>query len=134
MKQNPFRFLYLALFGAILAGCASMTGVTNWKESRYASSLDREATAKIAAQALARIGKVSFSDTAAGTVSGECEQQVDASIIVLGENGQVVITIKSKLNVKENSMVIETGDRKKCIEHLVHEMESLGCALTPLNP
>lgn len=122
------------IIGLVVASCASWTGITNWKESTYVSNLDRQATTKIATEALAKIGKVSFSDAAAGTVTGECAQQVDAAITVLDQGGKVMVTVKSKLNVKENSIAIETGDRKKCIDHIVQTMQSLGCTLTPTGP
>jgi hypothetical protein len=52
-----------------------MTGVTNWKEDTFVSPLGKDATVKIATEAIARIGTVSFSDPATGTVNGVCEQR-----------------------------------------------------------
>jgi hypothetical protein len=59
---------------------------------------------------------------------------VDGAVTVYDENGKTMVIVKSKLDVKENSMVIETGDRQNCINHIVDEMKSLGCALTPQTP
>ncbi len=124
----------LSLILITLTGCAGMTGVTNWKENTFESPLGKDATVKIATEAIARIGTVSFSDPATGTVNGVCQQQVDGAVTVYDENGKTMVIVKSKLDVKENSMVIETGDRQNCIDHIVEEMKSLGCALTPQTP
>src|SRR5665213_187544 len=131
MKKHLLNLLLMSIVCGAFIGCASFTGVTNWKEDTFISPLDRTATVKIASEAFARIGTVSYSDANTGTVSGECEQQVDGAVTVYDDNGKTMVIVKSKLNVKENSMVIETGDRKKCINHLVEEMKSLGCELTP---
>ena len=121
----------LSLILITLTGCASFTGVTNWKANTFVSPLDKDATVKIATEAIARIGTVSFTDPATGTVNGVCQQQVDGAVTVYDENDKTMVIVKSKLNVKENSMVIETGDRQNCINHIVDEMKALGCALTP---
>jgi hypothetical protein len=134
MKKNLLNLMLIAIAGCIFIGCASMTGVTTWKENTFVSPLDRDATIKIATEAIAHIGTVSFSDAATGTVNGECEQQVDGAVTVFDENGKTTVIVKSKLNVKENSMVIETGDRQNCINHIVEEMKSLGCELTQQTP
>jgi hypothetical protein len=59
---------------------------------------------------------------------------VDGAVTVYDENGKTMVIVKSKLDVNENSMVIETGDRQNCINHIVDEMKTLGCALTPQTP
>ena len=134
MKKNILNLILIALTGCMFAGCAGMTGVTNWKENTFVSPLGKDATVKIATEAIARIGTVSFTDPATGTVNGVCEQQVDGAVTVYDENGKTMVIVKSKLDVKENSMVIETGDRQNCINHIVEEMKTLGCALAPLTP
>jgi hypothetical protein len=134
MKKHLSNLILITITGCVFIGCASMTGVTNWKEDTFVSPLGKDATVKIATEAIARIGTVSFSDPATGTVNGVCEQQVDGAVTVYDENGKTMVIVKSKLDVKENSMVIETGDRQNCINHIVDEMKSLGCALTPQTP
>ena len=134
MKKTISNLILITLTGCIFAGCASFTGVTNWKENTFVSPLDKDATVKIATEAIARIGTVSFTDTATGTVNGVCQQQVDGAVTVYDENGKTMVIVKSKLDVKENSMVIETGDRQNCINHIVDEMKTLGCVLTPQIP
>ena len=134
MKNHPSKLILILITGCIFAGCAGMTGVTNWKENTFVSPLGKDATVKIANEAIARIGTVSFADPATGTVNGVCEQQVDGAVTVYDENGKTMVIVKSKLDVKENSMVIETGDRQNCINHIVDEMKTLGCALNPQTP
>ena len=134
MKKTISNIILITIAGTILAGCAGMTGVTNWKENMFVSPLGKDATVKIATEAIARIGTVSFSDPATGTVNGVCQQQVDGAVTVYDENGETMVIVKSKLDVNENSMVIETGDRQNCINHIVDEMKTLGCALTPQTP
>jgi hypothetical protein len=134
MKKTTSNLILVTLAGSILAGCASLTGVTNWKENTFVSPLDHDATVKIATEAIARIGTVSFSDPATGTVNGECGQHVDAAVTVFDENGKTQVIVKSRLDVQENLMVIETGDRQNCINHVVEEMKTLGCSLTPQIP
>jgi hypothetical protein len=41
-----------------------------------------------------------------------------------------MVIAKSKLDLKENSMPIETGDQENCITHINEEMKTLGCAFT----
>ena len=134
MKRTISYLILITLTGSILAGCASFTGVTNWKENTFVSPLGKDATVKIAIEAIARIGTVSFTDTATGTVNGVCQQQVDGAVTVYDENGKTMVIVKSKLDGNENSMVIETGDRQNCINHIVDEMKALGCALAPQTP
>jgi hypothetical protein len=134
MKKTISNLILVTLAGSILAGCAGMTGVTNWKENTFESPLGKDATVKIATEAIARIGTVSFTDPATGTVNGVCQQQVDGAVTVYDENGKTMVIVKSKLDVNENSMVIETGDRQNCINHIVDEMKTLGCSLIPQNP
>ena len=134
MKKTISNLILITIASSILAGCASLTGVTNWKENTFISPLGKDATVKIATEAIARIGTVSFTDPATGTVNGVCQQQVDGAVTVYDENGKTMVIVKSKLDVKENSMVIETGDRQNCIDHIVDEMKTLGCALTPQIP
>ena len=134
MKKTISNLILITLTGYIFAGCAGMTGVTNWKENTFVSPLGKDATVKIATEAIARIGTVSFTDPATGTVNGVCQQQVDGAVTVYDENGKTMVIVKSKLDVNENSMVIETGDRQNCINHIVDEMKTLGCALTPQTP
>jgi hypothetical protein len=134
MKKHLSNLILITLTSGIFAGCASLTGVTNWKENTFESPLGKDATVKIATEAIARIGTVSFTDPATGTVNGVCQQQVDGAVTVYGENGKTMVIVKSKLDVNENSMVIETGDRQNCINHIVDEMKTLGCALTPQIP
>lgn len=134
MKKTISNLILITFVGSILAGCASLTGVTNWKENTFVSPLNKDATVKIATEALARIGTVSFTDPATGTVNGECGQHVDAAVTVFDDNGKTQVIVKSRLDVQENLMVIETGDRQNCINHIVDEMKSLGCALAPQTP
>jgi hypothetical protein len=134
MKKTISNLILITLAGCIFAGCAGMTGVTNWKENTFVSPLDKDATVKIATEAIARIGTVSFTDPATGTVNGVCQQQVDGAVTVYDENGKTMVIVKSKLDVNENSMVIETGDRQNCINHIVEEMKTLGCSLAPQIP
>jgi hypothetical protein len=134
MKKTISNLILITLTGYIFAGCASLTGVTNWKSNTFESPLGKDATVKIATEAIARIGTVSFTDPATGTVNGVCQQQVDGAVTVYGENGKTMVIVKSKLDVNENSMVIETGDRQNCINHIVDEMKTLGCPLTPQTP
>jgi hypothetical protein len=134
MKKNLSKLILITLTGAIFASCASLTGVTNWKENTFVSPIGKDATVKIATEAIARIGTVSFTDPATGTVSGVCQQQVDGAVTVYDENGKTMVIVKSKLDVNENSMVIETGDRQNCINHIVDEMKALGCPLTSQPP
>jgi hypothetical protein len=134
MKNNISKLTLIALLTCVSTGCAGLTGVTKWKENTFVSPLDRDATVKIATEAIQRLGTVQFTDTATGTVSGLCNQQVDAAVTAFDENGKTVVIVKSKLNVSENSMVIETGDRQNCINSIVGQMKSLGCTLTPQTP
>ena len=88
MNKTISNLILITIVGSILAGCASLTGVTNWKESTFESPLDKDATVKIATEAIARIGTVSFTDPATGTVNGVCQQQVDGAVTVYDENGK----------------------------------------------
>lgn len=106
------------LGGLLLFGCASLTGVTGWKERTLTTPLKKEAAVRAATVALAQVGRVQFSDMPSGTVSGECAQSVDASILISAADGKTTITLKSKLNVSANSVVIETGDRENCLNSL----------------
>jgi len=112
--------------------CAGLTGVTNWKENTFTCDLNKENTFNIAAQAFSKIGKVTFADKNLGSINGEYKSQVDCAITVFERESKVYITIKSKLNVKASAIVIETGDRQKCIDSIVKEMKSLDCNLKPI--
>jgi len=132
MKKN--YLILIAIAGGIFVGCASVTGVTNWKENTFVSPLDCAATVKTATEAIARIGTVSFTDAATGTVNGDCGRHIEAAVTVFAENGRTMVIMKSRLNVEGSLVVWTTGDRQNCISHVVEEMKSLGCALSPQTP
>jgi hypothetical protein len=121
------RRTFLPVFGGLLlVGCASLTGVTGWKERTLTTPLKKEAAVRAATVALAQIGTVKFSDVPSGTISGECAQSVDASILISSVDGKTIITLKSKLNVSANSVVIETGDRENCLNSLESALHQQG--------
>ncbi|MEJ0042783.1 MAG: hypothetical protein WDM81_11505 [Rhizomicrobium sp.] len=51
---------------------------------------------------------------------------MDASIIVSEEGGKTTITIKSKINVADNMMEIDTGKREKCLSDLQSALSRAG--------
>ena len=116
----------------LVLSCASLTGVTKWKESWYSTSVSPDSAYTIATRALASSGKVAFADKATLTVSGECAQQVDAAISISQRDGMTVVLLKSKLNVKGSSMVIETGDRANCIKAIANQIRSQGLELVEI--
>ncbi len=117
--------IWLIALGA-LAGCASLTGVTDWRERTLVSQLSRDQTFTAATIAVGQVGRVTFSDPVSGTVTGECAQQVDASILVAETQGQTVVTLKSKINVDANMVVIETNDRENCLNQLETALRNQG--------
>jgi hypothetical protein len=58
MKKHLLNLILIILTGCIFAGCAGMTGVTNWKANTFVSPLGKDATVKIATEAIARIVSV----------------------------------------------------------------------------
>lgn len=126
MRKKMIAFLLGLSMTMTVTGCASLTGVTNWKENDYPANVSKVNAFKGAKQALAKIGKVQNSDVESGSVNGECEQEVDAAVFVHEQNGKTFVSIKSKLNVKGNAMVIETGDRQKCIDRIAEELRKAG--------
>jgi hypothetical protein len=115
------RLIYALCFlvlSTILTGCAGLTGVTDWKERTIQTAKPSGAAFHAVSIALAEVGQVKFSDPESGTISGECAQQVDASIIITSSQNQTQIVLKSKINAGSNEMVIEMGDREKCLDKL----------------
>jgi hypothetical protein len=47
MKKHLSNLILITLTGCILAGCASLTGVTNWKENTFESPHSKDATVKV---------------------------------------------------------------------------------------
>ena len=135
-KNSIVVAMLLAVLGAFslcVSGCASITGVTHWKEHFYTTPVSPDSAYAIAARALASTGKVSYADKTTLTITGECAQQVDAAIAITQRDGKTVVLLKSKLNVKENSMVIETGDRAKCIQSIANQIRAQGLELVEMN-
>ncbi len=110
----------------ILSGCPSVTGLTQWKERSLLSAADPDKAFRGAAQALANVGQVKGTDPSLGAVTGECAQDVDASVLVQQRNDGTWVVVKSKMNIPANMMMLDSGQRETCINRISDELRKSG--------
>ena len=109
---------------------------SQWKETLYSTTMERDEVFKLASQALASIVKIDDSNKDALQIGGECGD-VENNVVITVKKGKTknILSIKSRLLTKvKGGKYAEIGSDRRgdCIQKVLTEMQNLGCELTEL--
>ena len=126
-RSSLQRLLPLCLaLGACNAG-------RSWKVESITVPVSVDSAFTAAKRALATVGQVNYADADSKSISGECQANVVAAITVQTAADATQVVIKSKMNVAQNFVGIETGKRQGCINRIKEQLRTNGLMVTSLS-